>query len=175
MASNRWSLQWLDQRLRSCMISSEGPSPSQIFPHLLACLCPRGTGGCLLLTISCPRGQSYPICSPTLGGNLLTEVIPLHINVGGCLPGLLLPCWGVPWGTVILPCHHLFSCVPCPSAHEADCVPPALPCFLTLTPSAGHGRWAHHSGSLDPTEERLHSYIKKELCHLQLCHLLTHT
>ena len=34
-------------------------------------------------------------------------------------PHLSLPGQGVPWGTLILPCHYLFSCVPCPSGHEA--------------------------------------------------------
>ena len=49
VASNRWSLWWPDQRLRACMTSSEWPWPSQIFPHLLAYLHPKGTGRCLLL------------------------------------------------------------------------------------------------------------------------------
>ena len=43
-------------------------------------------------------------------------------------PGLSLPGQGVPWGTLIFLCHHMYSCVPCPSGHKAVMSP--LPQYI---------------------------------------------
>ena len=63
-----------------------------------------------------PKGVTYPLrWHPTCQHR-------------GCPLGLLLPYQGVPWGTLILPCHYLFSCVPCPSGHEVVMSP--LPYYV---------------------------------------------
>ena len=70
---------------------------------------------CYGLMPNSTRGQSSPTVPWPLGGNTPAEMTPCR----GCPLGLSLPGQGVPWGTLILPCCHLFSCVLHPSGHEA--------------------------------------------------------
>ena len=83
--------------------------------------------------------------------------------------GLLLPGWGVPWGTLLLPCHHLHWCALHPSGNEAVMSP--LPhYFFNTNALRWHGKWTHCSGLQTQFKEcYTHMYIKKELFWKPIC------
>ena len=149
-SSSKWSLQWLDQKLRACITSSEGPWPGQSPPCQLAHLQQKAQVGAYYCGLM-PNSPKLPHLSPpTQGGNIATEMAPLHVNVGDVHQVYHCQVKGYPEGPLYsyaTICSHVhgthlaikLSCLLCPIT------------FFNTDAFRPHGKWAHCSGSSDST------------------------